>query len=154
MTILLALSTTRESKHGVEYALSRAAEADAELVSLFVVDRNIAASLFGQLMDAGFVGEKVGRDLEGTILEDYAARGRRRLEAIASAAGERGIRLRTELVEGSFAEETLRTMEEVGADLIILMRAERSQLSRLLFGSAVNQVRELAICPVEIVEES
>jgi nucleotide-binding universal stress UspA family protein len=148
------LSTTRESMGEVEYALRRAAEEHAELVCLFVVDRNIATSLSGQLTDAGFVGEKVGRDLEGTILKDYRARGRQRLDAIGGAAAERGIPFESELVEGDFAEETLRAIETVGADLVILTRAKRSQVARLLFGSAVNQVREHAACAVEIVEES
>jgi nucleotide-binding universal stress UspA family protein len=151
--ILLALSTTRQSPKTIERAISEAEKGSKRMVSLFVVDHGVPDSIGRLLITTGYLGEKPSQKLADAILDEYRERGLRRLGEICADSSKRGIRCETMLREGDFAEEVLKVTAEKDAGKVVLTRAKRSGLSRFLFGSAVNRVREKASCPVEIVKE-
>ncbi len=57
------------------------------------------------------------------------------------------------MVEGEFVVECLKAIKEKKPEITILTRAERSSLSRFLFGSAVNRLKQKSKCPIKVVEE-
>lgn len=152
-TILLAISTTRESPKTIERALKLAESGGGKLVVLFVVDHGIPDSIGHLLITTGYLGEKPSRRLADAILDEYRDRGQSRLAAIAETATGQGIECETLLREGDFAEESLGVIREKDAQAVVVTRAKRSGLSRFLFGSAVNRLRQESPCPVEIVGE-
>jgi len=152
--ILLALSTTRQSPKTIERAIQEAEKGSKRLVTLFVVDHGVSDSIGRLLITTGYLGEKPSQKLADAILDEYRERGQRRLEEVETEASERSIQCEVMLREGEFAEEVLKMVAEKEAGKVVLTRAKRSGLSRFLFGSAVNRVREKATCAVEIVSES
>ena len=88
------------------------------------------------------------------ILSDYETRGRRELEEVKHRAEELGITCETVVGRGDFVEESLRIAAEKQVEDIIVSRAERSNISRKLFGSAVNELLERSPCPVMVVNDS
>jgi nucleotide-binding universal stress UspA family protein len=55
---------------------------------------------------------------------------------------------------GDFVEECLKIARERQVEDMIVSRAERSSLSRKLFGSVVDELLEQAPCPVMVVSDS
>jgi nucleotide-binding universal stress UspA family protein len=152
-TILLAISTTRESPKTIDRAMKEAKSGGGELVVLFVVDHGIPDSIGHLLITTGYLGEKPSRRLADAILDEYRERGQNRLATIFETAIGQAIECETMLREGDFAEQTLAVIQEKGVEKVIVTRAKRSGLSRFLFGSGVNRLRKESPCPVEIVGE-
>lgn len=152
-TILLALSTTRQSPKTIDYALNRAQEDKARLVILFIVDPDLPHLILDKMMDVGFMGDKPSLELHESILKEYRERGRKITEEISQRASSLGLEYSTIMAEGEFVEECLKLIKKELPEETILTRAERSNLSRFLFGSAVNRLKKKSPCPVKIVDE-
>jgi len=152
-TILLALSTTRQSPKTIDYALKQAQKEKARLFILFIVDPDLPHLVLDKMMDVGFMGDKPSLELYHSILKEYKERGKKITEDISRAAESMGIEWSTIMVEGEFIKECLKVIEEKNPGITILTRAERSSLSRFLFGSAVNRLKQKSPCPLKIVEE-
>ena len=152
-TILLVLSTTRDSQKTVDLALERAGREKAPLTVLFVLDSAMPESIFEKLTDMGFTGEKPSEQLRDAILVEYRERGRKKLAEIEALAAPLGIPCETVMREGEFRAECLSLIAEKGAELVILTRKRRSSLSRFIFGSPVEEIRERTGCELLIVEE-
>jgi len=151
--ILLALSTTRESQKTIEYALNSAEKESASLVALFVIDPDLPELIFSKLIDIGFMGEKPGEEVMKALLKEYRTRGEEKLKEIKKLAEERGIECKTILKTGNFAKECLKIINEQKPLSVILTRAKRSNISRFLFGSAVNEIRKKSSVPIKIIKE-
>jgi nucleotide-binding universal stress UspA family protein len=151
--ILLALSTTRQSPKTIDYALKQAQKEKADLAILFIVDPDLPHLILDKMMDVGFMGDKPSMELYQSILEEYRERGKKIIEEISRKADELGIKCSTIVAEGEFVEECLIVIKEKNPEMTILTRAERSSLSRFLFGSAVNRLKHKSQCPIRVVEE-
>jgi nucleotide-binding universal stress UspA family protein len=64
-----------------------------------------------------------------------------------------GVRIERRLIEGSIAEEILRTSEEYSCDLIVMGTHGRMGLDRMLMGSVAEEVLRRARCPVLTVKD-
>jgi nucleotide-binding universal stress UspA family protein len=152
--ILLALSTSRQSQRTIEYAFNCVQKESASLIALFVVDPDLPELIFSKLTDIGFLGEKPGEEVMKALLKEYRLRGEEKLKEIKNLANKKGIECATILKIGNFAEECLKLINEQNPFLIVLTRAKRSNISRFLFGSAVNEIKKKSSVPVKIIKEN
>jgi nucleotide-binding universal stress UspA family protein len=152
--VMLILSPTRHNPKSVDLAFSLVQKTKRSLVAVFIVDTKVSDAISGRIVDIGFLGDRVSTQLKNAILSDYETRGRRELEEVKHRAEELGITCETVVGRGDFVDESLRIAKEEKVEDIVVSRAERSNLSRRLFGSAVNQLLERAPCPVMVVSDS
>ena len=152
--VMLILSPTRHNPKSVDLAFSLVRKSGRSLLAVFIVDTKVSEAISGRIVDIGFLGDKVSTQLKNAILRDYETRGRRELQDVQKRAGELGIDCEIMVRKGDFVEESLRIAVEEQVEDIVVSRAERSNLSRKLFGSAVNQLLERATCPVMVVGDS
>ena len=152
--VMLILSPTRHNPKSVDLAISLVRKTKRSLLAVFIVDTRVSDAISGRIVDIGFLGDRVSTQLKNAILRDYETRGRRELQEVSDRAEELGIPCETVVGRGDFVEESLRIAVEKKVEDIIVSRAERSNISRKLFGSAVNQLLERSPCPVMVVSDS
>lgn len=153
-TVMLILSPTRHNPKSVDLALSLVKKTGRSLLAVFIVDTKVSEAISGRIVDIGFLGDRVSTQLKNAILSDYETRGRRELQDVKQRTERLGIDCETLVGKGDFVEESLRIAAERHVEDIVVSRAERSNLSRKLFGSAVNELLERAGCPVMVVSDS
>ena len=151
--ILLVLSTTRQSPKTIELALEKGKEEGNSLTALFVLDSEMAGSVLEKLTDEGFTGEKPSQELHDSILTEYRERGKKKLEEIGKLAKEMDVPFTAIMREGDFTSECLAEIKERRSDMVITTRKKRSSLSRFIFGSPIEQIRDESECEMLIVEE-
>jgi nucleotide-binding universal stress UspA family protein len=152
--VMLILSPTRHNPKSVDLALSLVKKGKRSLLAVFIVDTKVSEAISGRIIDIGFLGDKVSTQLKNAILRDYETRGRRELQEVKERAERLGIACEVVVGKGDFVGESLRIAAEMQVEDIVVSRAERSNLSRKLFGSAVNELLERAPCPVMVVSDS
>jgi nucleotide-binding universal stress UspA family protein len=152
--VMLILSPTRHNPKSVDLALSLVRKTKRCLLAVFIVDTKVSDAISGRIVDIGFLGDTVSRQLKKAILNDYETRGKRELEEVRARAEELRIECEIVIGRGDFVKESLRIADEMKVEDIVVSRAERSNISRKLFGSAVNQLLEKAPCPVMVVSDS
>jgi len=153
-TILLSLSTTRHSPKTVDFALKKASEEQARLVILFIIDPDIPSLILDKMMDVGFMGDTPSKQLFQSILNEYKERAKKIVQQIETKAKSQGVELKAVFAEGEFVEESLKIISQENPEMVILTRAERSNLSRFIFGSAVNTLTKKSPCPIKVIDES
>jgi nucleotide-binding universal stress UspA family protein len=151
--LLLILSAMRQSGEAVQFALERAREAGVGVVVLYVADEGIAESAARELELSGFVGDEPADLVTRVLLKAYKERGTEDLERIATAASKAGVTCETEMREGDFYEQCRGYMTGQTFSEIVAIRRRRSHLSRYLFGSVINKLRELRPEPFTVFTE-
>jgi len=151
---MLVLSPTRHTPKSIDLALSLVQTSKRPLLAVFVMDMKVADAISSHIVDIGFLGDKVSDQLAATIHSEYEARGRRELEEVKERALELGIECETLVRKGDFAEECLKVAREKGIEDMVVSRADRSNISRKLFGSAVNELLERATWPIMVVSDT
>ena len=152
--LMLVLSPTRHNEKSVDLALSLVQRSKRPLLAVFIVDTRVTEAISERIIDIGFLGDTVSEHLAEAILKDYEARGRRELEEVRARAERMGIECELLVRKGDFVEECLKVARERQVEDMVVSRAERSNLSRKLLGSAVNELLEKAPCPVMVVSHS
>jgi nucleotide-binding universal stress UspA family protein len=152
--LMLILSPTRHNPKSVDLAISLVQNTKRSLLAAFVIDAKVTDAISGRIVDIGFLGDRVSAQLEEAILKEYEERGRRELEEVKERAQGLGIECEMLIRKGDFVEECLRIAKEKQVEDMVVSRAERSNVSRKLFGSAVNELLERAPCPVMVVSDS
>ena len=152
--VMLILSPTRHNPRSVDLAFSLVQKTKRSLTAVFIVDTKVSDAISGRIVDIGFLGDRVSTQLKNAILRDYETRGRRELQEVEERARELGIECDTVVGRGDFVQESLRIAAEKQVEDIVVSRAERSNISRKLFGSAVNELLERSPCPVMVVSDS
>ncbi|MDH4100270.1 MAG: universal stress protein [Nitrospirota bacterium] len=153
-TIMLVLSTTRQSPVTVDEAIVTAKKDEAELVVLFVNDSKIPSMVFDRMADYDFIGDKPSEELTTAIQREYCLRGNALLDEIEKKAKAEGVSCKTIIEGGEFVETCLKMVERYRVDLVIMNRMKRSAISRFFLGSAVDKLTANAPCPVKVVEEA
>jgi nucleotide-binding universal stress UspA family protein len=147
--ILLAVSTSRYSRALVTHAMDEAERqrADGHDVVLHVVnvvedeDLDRVASSVGS---EGFLGLGPQRDVLAALGAEHNRMAQRRVDEVRAAAEARDIPVEVDAVEGTFGDVVLARAQEIQADVILITRAERPFISRILFGSEADRVARLA----------
>ena len=152
--LMLVLSPTRHNPRSVDLAISLVQTTKRPLLAVFVIDTKVADAISGRIVDIGFLGDRVSTQLEEAILREYEERGKRELAEVKQRADELGIECEMMIRKGDFVETCLKIAKERQVEDMIVSRAERSNISRKLFGSAVNVLLEKAPCPIMVVSDS
>jgi nucleotide-binding universal stress UspA family protein len=152
--LMLVLSPTRHNPKSVDLAISLVESTKRPLLAVFIIDTKVADAISGRIVDIGFLGDKVSTQLEDAILREYEERGKRELEEVKQKALALGLECELLIRRGDFVEECLKIARERQVEDMIVSRAERSSLSRKLFGSVVDELLEQAPCPVMVVSDS
>ncbi len=152
--LMLVLSPTRHTTKSIDLALSLVQTSKRPLLAVFVMDIKVADAILSHIVDIGFLGDKVSDQLAATIHSEYETRGRRELEEVKERALELGIECETLVRKGGFVEECLKIAREKGIEDMVVSRADRSNISRKLFGSAVNELLERATWPIMVVSDT
>jgi nucleotide-binding universal stress UspA family protein len=143
--ILVAVDGTPTAQRGLKLATDLAADQHATLHIVHVVDANVVLPLEG-----GFVPADYFQSMKGALRET----GRAILDRAAAFAGDRGLQVRSVLVESTGHDVAARLLREAGkrkADLIVLGTHGRRGLRRLLLGSDAEMVLREARVPVLLV---
>jgi nucleotide-binding universal stress UspA family protein len=151
---MLVLSPTRHNPKSVDLAISLVQSTKRPLLAVFIIDTKVADAISDRIVDIGFLGNKVSGQLEDAILREYEERGRSELDEVKERAQALGLECELLIRRGDFVAECLRIAKENQVEDMIVSRADRSGVSRKLFGSAVNELLEAAPCPVMVVSDS
>ncbi len=151
--LLLILSAMRQSGEAVQFALERARGAGVGMVVLYVVDESIAENAARELEMSGFMGDEPAGLVTQVLLKAYRERGNEDLEQIRKAAAKAEVPCETEMRGGDFYEECRTYMEGRVFQEIVAIRRKRSHLSRYLFGSVINRLRESRVEPFTVFTE-
>ncbi|MFC5972039.1 universal stress protein [Halomarina salina] len=128
--ILVATDGSPGSARAVEHAVALAAEYEATLHAISVVERRYARSSFREFVED----------------EGYRA-----LRSVLDRAAEAGVHVRTELVEGVPHEAIVEYVADHGVDLVVVGTHGRTGLDRLVLGSVAAHVVQTASVPVVTV---
>ncbi len=147
--ILLAVSTSRYSRALVGHAVDEAERqrADGHDVLLHVVnvvedeDLDRVASSVGS---EGFLGLGPQRDVLAALGAEHNRMAERRVDEVRAAAEARGVPVEVTTEEGQFGDVVLARAQATEADVILITRADRPFISRILFGSEADRVARLA----------
>lgn len=130
-TILLPTDFSAPSEAALELACSLARGYGARLVILHVVTYEMTAGgMMAAPMDPGYYRHALNEVRDRVV------------------GPSPGFPVETSLREGIPAEEVLRAVDDVGADLIVMGSHGRTGLGRLLMGSVAEAVMRRADCPV------
>jgi nucleotide-binding universal stress UspA family protein len=138
--IVCAVDFSDCSIRGLNYALSLAQQADAELTVVHVIEMPSD----DPLGVPAFIGDKT---LEQYVTEATQER-RQRLERLIPDAARAACSIQTLIATGKPYREILRLAAEQTSDLIVIGLHGRGPVDLLFFGSTAQQVIRAAGCPV------
>lgn len=137
--ILCPIDFSDSSLRGLEYAMTMAEEADAELTVMNAIE--MPPELRETPLSADF-------SVEAIRANAGAAQQRRPRELIPECAF---CKIETAVVEGKASREILRLADEKKSDLIVMGVQGRGALDLAIFGSNAQQVTKESSCPVLVV---
>jgi nucleotide-binding universal stress UspA family protein len=149
---LLILSPSRVSDSCIEDALDSAEKDGVELVVLYIVDAAIPDDVQERMSDEGFLGEAPSGRLLRAVRRERKRQGVSELADIVEMAEQRGIAVRSDLVEGEFLTQALAAAQKEAPGVIFVAKRERPALTRLVSGSLAEELKEAAPCTVRIHE--
>ena len=100
--VLLIISSTRMSQNSVEYAMRICKSENLPLHVIFILDSELADSIFDQLTMEGYLGERPGEIVHQAVLQEYEIRGRAKLEELCNLAKENDFECNTVFQKGNF----------------------------------------------------
>ncbi|MFC3477022.1 universal stress protein [Halobacterium litoreum] len=133
--ILVPTDGSDATREAVEHAVDLAAEHDATIHALYVVN---SASFAGLPMDSSW--ESVA-----SMLNEEGASA---LDDVETLADEHGVAVERALVDGNPSREIVRYAEEEGCDLVVMGTHGRGGIDRLLLGSVAEKVVRSSSVPV------
>ena len=152
--VLLVISSTRMSQTSVDHAMRICKSENLPLHVTFILDSELADSIFDQLTMEGYLGDTPGKKLREAVLDEYEQRGREKLEILCNLAKENDVQCNIVFQKGNFLENCRDVISEKQIHHIVITRHKRSNLSRFIFGSAIDQIqKEFPDIVFEVFEE-
>jgi len=138
--ILVAVDFSRLSDRAMDYALSFARRYNSTITAVHVISPALyatpsAASMYGGMDPLPYL-DSVERELK------------HRLDELAAASADSGVKCIPKLVEGGIAEQLRSIAEERDFDLIVIGTHGAERWDRLVMGSVAESVTHNARCPV------
>lgn len=122
----------------------RTAGHEVEIDVLTVIEADALALASASVGDSGLLGLEAQETLLATLGAEHDRMARRRVRQVRKAAQKRSIPVVLHSETGSFADLVLAKADELHAAVILISRAERPFISRILFGSEADKVARLA----------
>lgn len=146
--ILLALSTSRYSRHLVEHALEearrfKASDDHVKIDVLYVIEEEELDRVSRMVGNEGFLGLSFQKEVMSILGDEHHRTALRRVSEIQGQAEALAIPLVMEEVRGEFEEALVEKAEAKHYDVILISRAERPFITRFLFGSQDDKVARL-----------
>jgi len=151
--ILLILAPSRISSRCVDAAVAAADGKKGELIVVFILDTSISEEVRERLRNLGLLGKAPSAQILDAMRQEQERQGRSELARIAELARGRGVACRTVFTEGEFLGRSLEIAKSESAHEIFVVRRSRPTLSRLLAGSAVEDLASSVPCDVKIHDE-
>jgi len=133
--ILVPTDGSEETRQAVEHAIDLAAEHDATVHALYVVN---SASFSGLPMESSWESVAAMMNEEGAAA----------LDDVEQLGVEHGVPVERALVDGSPSREIVRYAEDEGCDLVVMGTHGRGGIDRLLLGSVTEKVVRSSSVPV------
>ncbi len=150
---LVSLASDSASRAVVSRAIADCAADGATLVAVFVARPSETIGVSRRLMESSMLGSAQSRETATEIKRSTLKLGYDRLEEIASLAESCNVPCETNLINGSFDEQTLNVARMGGITRIYISGDNRNVLSRLFLKSEVDSVADGAACQVLVVDE-
>lgn len=154
MALLLAVTTARRTPRVYQAVFASAREAGREVVAFFAVDPHMTDRLTRHLSEDIMLDARSCETIERALVDEYEARGRRKLDDVAEAAREAGVDCSTESERGDFIRGCLACAERHDAADVFLPRHPDSALGRYLFDGGIEAQLKRGGFAVHVVEES
>lgn len=152
--VLLLISSTRMSQKSVEHAMRICRDKKLPLYVTFILDSEIAEHIFDQLTTEGFLGDKPGELVQNAVMAEYEIRGRAKIEEICNMARQNDVECNTVFEKGKFLDLCRNIISDRKIEHIVITRLRRSNLSRFIFGSAIQQLqKEFSDVVFEVFDE-
>ncbi|MFO7927368.1 MAG: universal stress protein [Halobacteriota archaeon] len=136
-TILLATDGSDDAAAALDHALEIARSTGATLHAISVVETRTAYD--NAIIDPEEVRENLRADAKSAV------------ESAKSAAAEADVECHTTVAEGPPPERIIETIDEIGADAVIVGATGRSGFKRLVLGGTAEQLLESAPVPVIVI---
>ncbi|QDX41713.1 universal stress protein [Salarchaeum sp. JOR-1] len=133
--VLVPTDGSAETRRAVEHAVSLAAEHDATLHAVYVVNTATFASLSAETTTEG-------------VSDLLAAEGEDAIDAVADVAADSDVPVERVLLNGTPSREIVRYAEDNDIDLIVMGTHGRGGIDRLLLGSVAEKVVRSSHVPV------
>jgi len=147
--ILLAVSTSRYSRALVDLAMSEAeklSDSGTKSVAidvLYILEGEDLLHISHQVGDQGFLGLSTTADVISTLGAEHHRMALLRIDEVKEAAATKGTPVTVVEVEGRFVESVLKQAGEASYETILITRADRPFVSRILFGSEADRVARM-----------
>ncbi|AEH06873.1 universal stress protein [Methanothermococcus okinawensis] len=138
--ILIPTDSSEVSLEAARHALEIAKAMNSRVYAVYVVD---IVPFIGLPTEGLWESMKV-------ILEEE---GKEALKKIEDMAKERGVEIKTEILEGTPAKEIVDYAKRKDVDLIVMGTTGKTGLDKLLLGSVAEKVSKRAHCPVLLVKK-
>lgn len=150
---VLALTTVRQSAKTIARALELADQEHKKLFVLFVVDDAVVKEAVQDMSQNSFLDAASAQAVAGVLAQEYIERGDAMLQDITQQARTQGVKVETSLHTGSLFDELRQLVQQSVIEKIIMTRSDRSQFSRVVFGSPLEEFQSSVDVPIEIVED-
>lgn len=152
--VLLVLSTSRTSDEVIDCAVEQAKKRGADLLALYILEKELANEVFDTFTDIGFIGDRPSADITESLMREYRQRGYEELGKVQVKAMEAGVGFDTLMEEGEYVTTVLDVISNTGVSVAVLVkRKKRKSLFKYFSRSLVEEVREQAPCEVIVFEE-
>jgi nucleotide-binding universal stress UspA family protein len=140
--VLVPTDFSDSARHAFSYGLSFAAEYEAELVLLHVVE-NLTVGYASDLFPVPMA----------EVFQEISGYAKTELSKLAEDARKRGVSVSELVVQGKPSAEIIRHAAESEVDMIVLGTHGKGMLDQALFGSTTERVVRRAPCPVLTVRK-
>ncbi|AVB75817.1 nucleotide-binding universal stress UspA family protein [Methanococcus maripaludis] len=139
--IIMPTDGSKISIEAAEQAIDLAKATDGRVYGIYVID----------------IVPFVGLPTEGlweSMKEVLEKEGHTALRTLTDIAREKGVEIKTEILEGTPSKEIVEYAEAKNADLIVMGTTGKTGLDKLLLGSVAERVLKKSHCPVLLVKSS
>ena len=153
-SILLIVSSTRMSYTSVDHAMRICRAENKPITAAFILDSDLAKHIFDQLTMEGYIGDEPGKRIHDAVMQEYEIRGMAMMEEICIMAKDSGVECNTLYRKGNFLQNCREILSTMDIDRVVITRRKRSNLSRFIFGSAIDELmHEFNKVVFEVFEE-
>jgi nucleotide-binding universal stress UspA family protein len=152
--VLVVIPAAKEPQQALRAAIDLAKGRGNSLVALVVLDPDLPTRVASRFTEVGFMGEQLGDQVRGAIIQEYRARSEALLRALVERAKKEGVTVTPIIEEGDTGEVCKRVVQAHQISTAVLVAEKQSWLTRFLSRSAAVKLTALLGCEVRVMEET